>query len=73
MGCSRGGGGGDSNIKKAGVLVVSLRGVNFRFWGVSLRVLRKNHQIFLAFKVSLRVALEEMQEFFLNHAQISLF
>ena len=23
---------GDSNIKKVGVLVVSLRGVNFRFW-----------------------------------------
>ena len=30
---TRGGGGGvDSNIKKVGVLVVSLRGVNFRFW-----------------------------------------
>ena len=26
------GGGGDSNIKKVGVLVVSLRSVNFRFW-----------------------------------------
>ena len=26
-----GGGEGDSNIKKVGVLVVSLRGVNFRF------------------------------------------
>ena len=25
-------GGGDSNIKKVGVLVVSLKGVNFRFW-----------------------------------------
>ena len=24
--------GGDLNIKKVGVLVVSLRGVNFRFW-----------------------------------------
>ena len=24
--------GGDSNVKKVGVLVVSLRGVNFRFW-----------------------------------------
>ena len=24
--------GGDSNIKKVGVLVVSLRGVNFKFW-----------------------------------------
>ena len=33
--CSRRGGGegeGDSNIKKVGVLVASLRGVNFRFW-----------------------------------------
>ena len=30
------------NIKKVGVLVVSLRGVNFRFL-VSLGVLRKNH------------------------------
>ena len=27
-----GGGGGNSNIKKVGVLVVSLKGVNFRFW-----------------------------------------
>ena len=26
------GGGGDSNIRKVGVHVVSLRGVNFRFW-----------------------------------------
>ena len=25
-------GGGESNIKKVGMLVVSLRGVNFRFW-----------------------------------------
>ena len=29
------GGGGDSNIKKVVVLVVSLRGVNFRFWSRS--------------------------------------
>ena len=57
----RGGGGGYSNIKKVGVLVVSLR------------VLRKNHQIFLAFKVSLRVAREEMQQLFFKFAQISLF
>ena len=27
-----GGGGGGSNIKKVGVFVISLRGVNFRFW-----------------------------------------
>ena len=39
-----GGGGLDSNIKKVGVLVVSLTGVNFRFWS----------RLFLAFKVSLR-------------------
>ena len=26
------GGGGDSNIKKVGVFVVSFRDVNFRFW-----------------------------------------
>ena len=45
-----GGGRGDSNIKKVGVLVVLLRGVNFRK--------------FLAFKVSLRVAREEMQQLF---------
>ena len=31
--CPGGGGGGDSNIKKVGVLVVSLSGaVNFIFW-----------------------------------------
>ena len=28
----RGGGGGDSHMEGAGMLVVSLRGVNFRFW-----------------------------------------
>ena len=27
-----GGGGGDSHLKGTGMLVVSLRGVNFRFW-----------------------------------------
>ena len=27
-----GGGGGDSHMKWTGMLVVSLRGVNFRFW-----------------------------------------
>ena len=27
-----GGGGGDSHMEGAGMLVVSLRGVNFRFW-----------------------------------------
>ena len=42
---SGGGGGGDSNIKKVGVLVVSLRGVNFRFWS-RLGCFRKNHQYF---------------------------
>ena len=28
----RGGGGGDSHMKWTGMLVVSLRGVNFGFW-----------------------------------------
>ena len=51
-----GGGGGDSIIVKVGMLVVSLRGVNFRFWS--------RLPIFLAFKVSLRVAREKMQHFF---------
>ena len=37
---------GDSNIKKVGVLVVSLRGVNQFQILVSLRVLRKNDQYF---------------------------
>ena len=50
------GGRGYSNIKKVGVLVVSLRGVNFRFWS-----------IFLAFKVSLRFVPEEMQQIFLKN------
>ena len=47
--------GRDSNIKKVGVLIVSLRGVhvNFRFWS----------HVGLSFKVSLRVAREEMQHF----------
>ena len=55
-------GGGDSNIKKGGVLVVLLRGVNFRFW--SCLGVEEKSPIFLAFKVSLRVAREEMQQFF---------
>ena len=42
---SPGGGEGESNIKKGGVLVVSLGGVNFRLF-VSLRVLRKDYQYF---------------------------
>ena len=29
---ARGGGGGDSHMKQTGMLVVSLRGVNFGFW-----------------------------------------
>ena len=51
-----GGGGGDLNIKKVGVLVVLLKGVTFIFW---FRL-----GIFLAFKVSLKVACEEMQQMF---------
>ena len=59
---SPGGGGGDSNTKKVGVLVVSLRGVNFRVW--SRLGCEEKLPIFLAFKVSLRVAREEMHQIF---------
>ena len=46
-------------MKVAGMLVVSLRGVNFRFWTRSGRgVLGKT--LYLALKVSFRVALEEI-------------
>ena len=30
--CNQPGGGGDSHMKQTGMLVVSLRGVNFGFW-----------------------------------------
>ena len=40
------------------MLVVSLRGVNFRFWS------RLGSPIFLALKVLLRVAREKLQHFF---------
>ena len=42
-----GGGGGDSHMKQTGMLVVSLRGVNFGFWsrlgcsGQSANILRR--------------------------------
>ena len=49
-------------MKKVGVLVISLRGVNFRFWSRLFGV-EETSPIFLAFKVSLRVASEEMQQF----------
>ena len=53
------GGGGDSHMKVAGMLVVSLRGVNFRFWTrLGRGVLGKTP--YLALKVSFRVALEEI-------------
>ena len=52
-------GGGDSHMKVAGMLVVSLRGVNFRFWTrLGRGVLGKTP--YLAVKVSFRVALEEI-------------
>ena len=52
-------GGGDSHMKVAGMLVVSLRGVNFRFWTrLGRGVLGKTP--YLALKVSFRVALEEI-------------
>ena len=44
------------------MLVVLLLGVNFRFW--SRLGAEEKLPIFLAFKVSLRVAREEMQEEF---------
>ena len=57
-GVATGGGEGYSNIKKVGCSSSRL-GVNVRF-SVSLRELRKNHQYFLAFKISSRVAREKM-------------
>ena len=63
---------GGLEYKKMGVLVVSLRGINFRFW--LAKSVEEKSPIFLAFKVSLRVAREGMQQFFLKKlAQISLF
>ena len=54
------GGGGDSHMKVAVMLVVSLRGVNFEFWS-HLGCSRQNAIIFnLAVKVSFRVAREEI-------------
>ena len=61
-----GGGGGDSNIKKVGVLVVSLRGVNFRFWS-RLGCWGKITNIFSLQGLFLRVAREEIQQFFLKN------
>ena len=48
-----GGGGGDSHMKQMGMLVISLRGVNFGFWShlgqsttkVSFRVPRRNTEL----------------------------
>ena len=51
-------GGGDSDRKWTGMLVVSLRGVNFDF-GLAKGVLGKM-LLFLAVKVSFRVAREEI-------------
>ena len=50
---ARGKGGGDSNIKNVEMLVVSLRGVNFRFWS-RLGFRGKIGNIF-SLQVSLRV------------------
>ena len=51
-------GGGDSHMKWTGMLVVSLRGVNFGFWS-RLGCLGKM-SLFLAVKVLFRVAREEI-------------
>ena len=47
---------GDSHMKRAGMLVVLLRGVNLRFWSR----LGCSGQKDIALKVSSRVALEEI-------------
>ena len=60
MGGGGGGGGGDSHLKGTGMLVVSLRGVNFRFWSRLGCSWQNVIIIFLAVKVSFRVAHEEM-------------
>ena len=49
-----GGGGGESHMKEAGMLVVSLRGVNFGFW--SHLGCSGQNAFFLAVKVSFRGA-----------------
>ena len=55
-------GGGHSHMKVAGMLVVSLSGINFRFWTrLGRGVLGKTP--YLAVKVSFRVALEEIIHF----------
>ena len=54
----KGGGGGDSHIKMGGILVFSLRGVNFGFWshlGCSGKT-----QSYVAVKVSFRITREEI-------------
>ena len=80
-----GGRGGTPHMKGEGMLVVSLRGVNFEFW--SYCVLGKT-QSYLVVKVSFRVAREKIQNIYivcvlkwsllgvkkksLGHAQIGL-
>ena len=46
-------------MKGAGMLVVSLRGVNFRFWS---RLGCSGQPLYLAVKVSFRVGIEEIFE-----------
>ena len=52
-------GGGTPHIKVVGMLVVSLRGVNFGFWS-HLGCSGQNAIIYLASKVSFRVASEKI-------------
>ena len=60
----RGGGGGgeDSHMKRARMLVVSLSGVNFRFWSL-LGCSGQTAPLYLAIEITFRVALEEIYIF----------
>ena len=55
----RGGGGGgeDSHMKRARMLVVSLSGVNFRLWSL-LGCSGQTAALYLAIEITFRVALE---------------
>ena len=57
-----GGGGEDSHMKRARMLVVSLSGVNFRFWSL-LGCSGQTAPLYLAIEITFRVALEEIYIF----------
>ena len=54
--------GGDSHVKRAWMLVVSLSGVNFRFWS-QLGCSGQTAPLYLAIEITFRVALEEIYIF----------